>query len=99
MCHNNPALLGVVYRQQCQLSPTPRHAWLQEEASIPARVNSQARWDANYAPGGGGSPSRLVNRDQWRHILAHRMDKVPTMIVRSGEQSYSYMTHAFSRSP
>ena len=43
----------VAYRDQCQLSPMALHDWLQEQASIPAQVGYEARWGANYTPGGG----------------------------------------------
>ena len=77
----------VAYRDQCQLSPTAVHGWLQEQASILARVGYEARWGANYAPG-GGLPLEWFDRDQQRHISAHRMDNVPTMTVLAHRSSH-----------
>ena len=44
-------VLPVTYGDQCKLSPTALSDWLQEQASIPARVGYEARWGANYTPG------------------------------------------------
>ena len=77
----------VTYRDQRQLSPTALGDWLQEQASIPARVGYEACWGAHYTPG-GGLPLDWFDSDQQRHISAHRMDNIPTMIVLAHRSSH-----------
>ena len=77
----------VAYRDQYQLSPIALAAWLQDQASIPARVGYEARWGANYMPG-CGLPLDWFDSDQQRHISAHRM--VATVPLRAnGEGPFS----------
>ena len=80
----------VTYRDQCQLSPTALGDWLQDQASILARVEDEARWGANYAPG-SGLPLNCLDTDQQRHISAHRMDNTPTMTVLAHHSSHRNM--------
>ena len=77
----------VTYRDRCQLSPTALSDWLQDWASIPARVGYAARWGANYMLG-SGLPLDWFDSDQQRHITAHRMDNIPTMIVLAHRSSH-----------
>ena len=70
----------VAYRDQCQLSPTALSDWLQDRASMPARAGYEARWGANYTSG-SELPLDWFDSDEQRHITAHRMDNIPTMIV------------------
>ena len=80
----------VRYRNQCQLSPTALSDWLQDRASIPARAAYEARWGVNYMSG-GGLPLDWFDRDQQRHITAHRMDNIPTMAVLAHRSSHRDM--------
>ena len=77
----------VTYRDQCQLSPTALSDWLQDQASIPARVGYGARWGVNCTSG-SGLPLNWFDSDQQRHIMAHRMDNVPAMIVLAHRSSH-----------
>ena len=77
----------VTYRDQCWLSPTALSNWLQDQASIPAQVGYEARWGANYTSG-SGLPLNWFDSDQQRHITAHRMDNIPTMIVLAHRSSH-----------
>ena len=77
----------VAYRDQCQLSPTALGDWLQDQASIPARVGYEARWGVNYTPG-SGLPLDWFDSDERRHITAHRMDNIPTMTVLAHRSSH-----------
>ena len=70
----------VICGDQCQLSPTALSHLLHEQASISAHVGYEARSGATYTPG-SGLPLEWFNRDQHRHIWAHRKDKIPTIIV------------------
>ena len=53
----------VTYRDQCQLSPKALGDWLQDQASIPARVGYEARWGVNYTLG-SGLPLNWFDGDQ-----------------------------------
>ena len=75
------------YRDQCQLSPTALRDWLQERAAIPAQAGYEARWGVNYMPG-GGLPLDGFDKDQQRHVTAHRMDNIPTMTVLAHRYSH-----------
>ena len=77
----------MTYRDQCQLSPRVLGDWLQDQASIPARVAYEARWGVNYTPG-SGLPFDGLDSDQRRHITAHRMDNIPTMTVMVHRSSH-----------
>ena len=77
----------MTYRDQCQLSPTALSDWLQDGASIPARAGYEARWGANYTSG-SGLPLDWFDRDQQRHITAHPMENIPTMIVPAHRSSH-----------
>ena len=62
----------VAYRDQCQLSPTAPHEWLQKQASIPARVGYEARWgqtmrpaEASPSTGSTGTSSATYRRTAW----------------------------------
>ena len=77
----------LTYREQCRLSPTTLRDWLQDQASVPARVGYEARWGANYALG-SGLPLEWFDGDQQRHISAHRMDNIPTMFVLAHRSSH-----------
>ena len=77
----------VTYRDQCQLSPTALSGWLQDQASIPARAGYEARWGVNYVSG-GGLPLNGFDSVQQRHIMAHRMDNIPTMTVLARRSSH-----------
>ena len=72
----------VAYRDHCQLSPTALSDWLQDHASVPARVGYEARWGANYAPG-SGLPLDCFDSNQ-----QHRMDNIPTMTVLAHRSSH-----------
>ena len=54
--------------------------WLQDWAAIPAQAGYEARWGVNYMLG-GGLPVDWFDKDQRRHIMAYRMDNIPTMTV------------------
>ena len=60
--------------------------WLQEQACITGRVGYEARWGANYTPG-SGLPLDWFGNDEQRHILAHRMDNIPTMTLLAHRSS------------
>ena len=77
----------VPYRDQCQLSLTALSDWLQDRASILAQAAYEARWGVNYMSG-GGLPLDRFDHDQQRHITAHRMDNIPTMIVLAHRSSH-----------
>ena len=68
------------YRDHCQLAPTDLQEWSQEQAAIPVRVHYKHRWGPNYHPGLGLPPDWFTS-DQERHIGAHRMRNLPTMMV------------------
>ena len=74
----------VTYQDQCQVSPTALSDWLQDQASIPARVGYEAGWGVNYTSGSG----LPLDSDEQRHITAHRMDNIPTMIVLAHRSSH-----------
>ena len=76
----------VTYRDQCQLFPTALGE-LQDQASIPARVGYEAQWGVNYVLG-SGLPLDWFDRDQQRHISAHRMDNIPTMTILAHRSSH-----------
>ena len=76
----------VPYRDQCQLSPTALSDWLQDRAAIPAQAGYEARWGVNYMPG-GGLPLDWFDKDQQRHITAHRVDNIPTMTILAHRSS------------
>ena len=80
----------VTHRDQCHLSPTAPRDSLREQASIPARVGYEARWGANHTLG-SGLPLNWFDGDQQRHISAHRMDKIPMMIVLAHRSSHCNM--------
>ena len=77
----------VPYRDQCQLSPSALSDWLQDRAAIPAQAGYEARWGVNYMLG-GGLPLDWFDKDQQRHITAHRMDNIPTMTVLAHRSSH-----------
>ena len=77
----------VAFQDQFQLSPTALGDWLQDQASIPARVGYEARWGANYMPG-SGLPLHWFDSDQQRHISAHRMDNISTITVLAHRSSH-----------
>ena len=77
----------VPYRVQCQLSPTALSDWLQDRAAIPAQAGYEARWGMNYMPG-GALPLDWFDKDEQRHITAHRMDNIPTMTVLAHQSSH-----------
>ena len=51
----------VAYRDQCRLSPTALHDWLQEQTTVPVRVRYEANW-VGQLRAGGRSPSRLLRQ-------------------------------------
>ena len=77
----------VTYRDQCQLCPKTLSDWLKDRASIPARASYEARWGANYTSGLGLFLD-LFDSDHQRHITAHRMGNIPTMIVLAQRSTY-----------
>ena len=88
--HPGSIIPPVLYRDQCQLSPTALSDWLQDRASIPAHAAHEARWRMNFM-WGGGLPLDRFDLDQQRHITAHLMDSVPTMTVLAHSSSSRVM--------
>ena len=70
----------VKFRDHCHLAPTDPQEWLQELAVIPSWVHYEHRWGPNYSPG-LGLPLDSFTSDQQRHLVAHWMSNLPTMMV------------------
>ena len=82
----------VKYRGHCQLAPTNLQERLQEQA---VRVHYEHRWGPNYRPGLSLHLDWFTT-DQQRHLVAHQMRNLPTMMVlveRSAHRNVWLSTH------
>ena len=75
LCRPYAFLPPVKYRDWCQLAPRVQE-WLQEQMAIPAMVHYEHRWGL-----GLGLPLDYFTNDEQRHLVAHQMRNLPTMMV------------------
>ena len=81
LCRPCAFLLPEKFRDHCQLAPTDLQDWFQEQAAVPARVQYEHQNGGQTTSSGLGLSLDCFTSDQERHLAAHRMRNVATMMV------------------